>query len=443
MPKYVIIGNSAGGIGAVEAIRDLDKESSLAVISDEPYPAYSRPLISEYLSGEKVLDTMLYRPSDFYRKNNVETIFGKKVVGIDTEKSVVTLSDGQKVSYEKLLVATGGVPFVPRTEGSENEGVYTFTTLGDAERISKKLETSHSAVVIGGGLIGISVTEALTKRGVDVTIVELKDRILNVILDEEASRIAEQAVAKAGVKIVTNRTVTKIVGKANGESGVDGVVLDNGDEIPCDLVIFAIGVIPRIDAVADSSIKRNRGIVVDSSMATSAPNVYACGDVAEAYDYVLDINRLTPIWPNAYIGGRTAGYNMAGKNVQYPGGTGMNSMKYFGLAIVSAGLMNPEDRPGYEVISDIRPDQGIYKKVILRDDVIVGFTFVNDIEKMGILCGLMRDRVKVGNFKNSLIADEFSFISLPRELRKERLGIKLDPSEYVEEEEQVEELAVE
>ncbi|MBI2952711.1 MAG: NAD(P)/FAD-dependent oxidoreductase [Chloroflexi bacterium] len=442
MPEYVIIGNSAGGIGAVEAIREVDKEGSLAIISDEPYPAYSRPLISEYLAGETSLERMLYRSRDFYHENAVEAILGKKVVGVDVDGSFVTLSDGEKIEYGRLLVATGGVPFVPKMEGSDRHGVYTFTTLGDAERMASRLAGVRRAVVIGGGLIGISVTEALTKRGIVVTVVELKDRILNVILDEEGSRIAEEAVRRAGVTIMANSTVTQITGKPGGAPGVHSAVLANGDELPCDLVVVAIGVVPRVDAVVNSAIQRNRGIVVDRHMATSAPNVYACGDVAEAYDYVLDINRLTPIWPNAYLGGRIAGYNMTGRSAIYPGGTGMNSLNYFGLAIVSAGLVMPDGQQGYEVLTERRLEEGVYKKVILRDDVIMGFTFVNDIEKSGILSGLMRDKVDVGGFKQYLIADDFDLTSLPKALRKARLGPRPQPSAGAAPQEKARALAV-
>ncbi|MCL5265864.1 MAG: FAD-dependent oxidoreductase [Chloroflexi bacterium] len=443
MPKYVIIGNSAGGIGAVEAIRQVDSEGPIAIVSDEPYPAYSRPMISEYLSGETSLERMLFRPRDFYRANGVDTIFGKKVSGIDTKESLVKFANGDTLRYEKLLVATGGVPFVPKTEGGDREGVFTFTTLRDANLISSKLENARSAVVIGGGLIGISVTQALVKRDIDVTIVELKDRILNVLLDEEASRIAGQAVLKAGVKIVTNSTVKQITGQPFAEQAVRSVILDNGDEVRCDLVVMAIGVMPRLDAVADSGIKANRGIVVDRYMTTSVPNVYACGDVAEAYDYVLGINRLTPIWPNAYIGGRIAGFNMAGLETEYAGGTAMNSMNYFGLAIVSAGLVTADGQPDCETLYHLNSETNVYRKVILRDGRIVGMAFVNDIDKSGIVYGLMRDGIDVGSFKRALIGDDFALISLPKDLRKERFGISLDSPLYGDQEDLVEELVLE
>jgi NAD(P)H-nitrite reductase large subunit len=154
-------------------------------------------------------------------------------------------------------------------------------------------------------------------------------------------------------------------------------------------------------------------------MATSHPDIYSCGDAAEAYDFVYGENRLTPIWPNAYLGGRIAGYNMAGVKTEYPGGTAMNSLNYFGLDIAAAGMVAPSYGDGCEVLS--RQNDGIYRKVILKDDLLVGMVFVRDIEKSGIVFSLMRDRVDVGSFKQALVADDFGLVSLPRELWQERL----------------------
>jgi len=187
--KYLIIGNSAGGIGAVEAVRELDGVGTMVIISDEPHPAYSRPLISEYLAERCPLGRMLFRPPDFYEKNSVETILGQKVVRLNIKEHFVKLEDERRINWEKLLLATGGLPIMPEIEGINLKGVFTFTTLDNAKAINQFL--SHfgrkvRAVVIGGGLIGVSVTEALVKRGVEVTIVEMKERVLNTILDEEA-----------------------------------------------------------------------------------------------------------------------------------------------------------------------------------------------------------------------------------------------------------------
>jgi len=184
------------------------------------------------------------------------------------------------------------------------------------------------------------------------------------------------------------------------------------------MAIIAIGVRPRLDAVAESGINVNRGIIVDRRMETSAPDIYACGDAAEAFDFVYGVNRLTPIWPNAYEGGRTAGLNMAGKSAEYPGGTAMNALKYFGVYIASAGLVTPPD-DSYETL--INRYDGIYKKVIIKKGKLSGMVFAGDIEKSGIVYNLMKDGVNVSKFKEALVADDFGLASLPKSIWKDRL----------------------
>ena len=414
--KYLIVGNSAGGIGAAEAIREVDKTGSITMISDEPYSSYSRPLISKCLTRERNLDGILFRPLDFYIRNNITSLLRTSVKSLGLESHTAELEDGARIVWKKLLLATGGKPIVPRIKGLSKEGVFTFITLDEAKAIDEFLDNASKAVVIGGGLIGISVTEALIKRGIEVTVVEMKERILNTILDEKASLIAEESIRHAGGQIIGNHTVSEIMGK----NSVEGVILDNGEKIPCNLIVVAIGVIPRKELVEDTGIESNRGIIVDSHMATNHPDVYSCGDVTESYDFVYRANRLTPIWPNAYIGGRTAGYNMAGTRIEYPGGTAMNSLNYFGLDISAAGIAIPPD-DSYEVIS--KQKDGVYQRVVLKDDFIVGMVFVEDIEKSGLVFSLMRDRVNVGSFKHVLVADDFGLVSLPQELWQERLEI--------------------
>ena len=414
--EYLLIGNSAGGIGAAEAIREVDKKNSITIVSDEPYQAYSRPLISKYLAGERNVDEILFRPADFYSRNGIEHLLDKKVEHLSLDRKIAHLASGEQITWKKLLLATGGVPIVPKMKGGDKEGVFTFLTLKDAIAIDAFIEDGSQAVVIGGGLIGISVTEALMKRKTSVTVVEMKDRVLNTILDETASSIAEEALRQAGVRIVTNQTVAEVT----GGDYVDGVVLDNGERIRCDLVVIAIGVLPRTELVFGTDIEVNRGIVVDRLMSTSYPDVYACGDAAEAYDFIYGANRLTPIWPNAYIGGRVAGFNMAGTQTEYHGGTAMNSLNYFGLDIATAGVVVPPDDRHWEVVS--QRNNGAYQKIVLDDDLVMGMVFVKDIEKSGMIFSLMRDRVKVTNFRQALLADDFGLAYLPRELWQERLG---------------------
>ena len=414
--EYLIIGNSAGGIGAAEAIREIDKTNSITIVTEEPYQAYSRPLISKYLAGERTIDEILFRPSDFYGRNNIEIVLGIKVQHLNLSDQTAQLESGEQIIWGKLLLATGGMPIVPKMKGGDKDGIFTFLTINDAVAVDEFIKDGFQAVVIGGGLIGISVTEALVKRGVGVTVIEMKDRILNTILDETASSIAEETLRQAGVRVVTNQTVADVI----GEIQTEGVILANGENIPCNLVVMAIGVLPRTELTINTEIKVNRGILVDRLMSTNYPNVYACGDVAEAYDFVYDENRVTPIWPNAYIGGRVAGYNMTGIRTEYTGGTAMNSLNYFGLDITTAGAVIPPPDKNWEVVS--QRNDGVYKKITLHDDLVKGMVFVGDIEKSGILFSLMKDRVSVANFKQALLADDFGLAYLHREVWQERLG---------------------
>jgi NAD(P)H-nitrite reductase large subunit len=438
--KYLIIGNSSGGIGGAEGIREIDKSGQIAIVTDEPYAAYSRPLISEYLAHPYPEEKMLYRKADFYEENNIRFVSGAKVVEIDPQGHTVKTENGQEIRWQKLLLATGGTPIVPVMEGIDLKGIYTFNRLDDAKAIDAFLE-KHSrqpkAVVIGGGLIGVSITEALVKRGVKVDIIEMKDRVLNTILDEEASAMEAKALTGAGVNIITGHTAVKFNGNLRGE--VSSVNLDNGRTIPCEIVIVAIGVRPRLEVLAGSSIKTNRGIVVDRFMQTSAADVYACGDAAEAYDFIYGENRLTPVWPNAYEGGRVAGLNMAGQSTEYRGGTAMNSLKYFGLHIVSAGLVVPPDNT-YEVISNRQ--NGSYRKVITKNGKLAGLVFAGDIEKSGIVYNLMKDGVNVDGFKTALVAEDFGLASLPEAAWRSKIAAPTAKSVLITEAEEPEEALI-
>src|SRR5208283_23052 len=194
-------------------------------------------------------------------------------------------------------------------------------------------------------------------------------KILSLLLDAKASDLVEGVIRKAGVNVVTGQSVQKILGKPDNEGAVGGVILTKGDQVPCDLVIVAIGVVPRTELVTGTAVKINRGIVVDNMMQTNVPDVYASGDVAEAYDFIMNQNRLLPLWPLAVLEGQVAGCNMAGKKSTYSGGTNMSSLKYFGIPVVSVGLANPKDDPTLEVLIKFEPEHNLYKKLVLKNNV--------------------------------------------------------------------------
>ncbi|MEM2254951.1 MAG: FAD-dependent oxidoreductase [Candidatus Bathyarchaeia archaeon] len=422
MVKYVIIGCSAGAVGAVEAIRELDPVGDIAVISEEPIPAYSRPMIGKYLSGEVNLENMIFPSKNFWEKQKVQLFLGKKAVKLDLTRKEIELEDAEKIGFDKLLIATGSKPIIPNIEGVTKKGAYTFTRIADAEHIRETVHAikAQKAVVVGVGLIGITVTEALAKLGLKVTLIGRRDRVLNQVLDQKAAEILEEAMQKEGVCIVKGRTVQRILGRKDNDDMVGGVLLDDGSAIECDLVVFAVGVVPRTELVINTKLKINNGVLTDRFMQTNIPDVYACGDVAETYDFVVGKQRVLALWPLARISGRVAGYNMAGLKLEYPGGASMTALNHFGVPIISVGLTTQSgDSEGYETLVFHDQKRRIYRKIMLKSGKIMGMTLVGDVERAGVIFHLMKNKVNVEDFKHKLIADNFSLASLPETLRKQ------------------------
>jgi NAD(P)H-nitrite reductase large subunit len=329
----------------------------------------------------------------------------------------VILDDGDELGFEKLLLATGGNPFVPQIAGLEKYDFFTFTTLDDSVRIREKLAregVDAKAVVLGGGLIGLKAAEALTQRGVHVKVVELADRVLSPVLDEQASGLIQSVLEREGIEVLTGHTITEVVGE---DSQVNGVILDNPETIDCDLLIIAIGVRPRVELAKDTPIQIGRGIIVDKHMKTSVPEIYACGDCAEVYDFIADSFRLTPLWPTAHVGGRVAGSNMAGIEKEYVWGTGMNAVDFFGFPVISAGLIDPPDGEEMEVLAKLDPGEKVYRKFLIREQRIAGMILVNQVDRAGLILHLMREKVDVTSFKADLLRGDFGAIYLPRDLR--------------------------
>ena len=420
--RYVIIGNSAAAVGAIEAIRQHDQENPITVLTDEPHHTYSRPLITYLLGGLVGEDRMLYRPQDFYRRYEVDPMLGVKVVQVRPQERELSLAGGGTLSYDRLLISTGGVPFVPAVPGGDLDGVFTFTRWEDAQRMRHYIEAygARQAIVVGGGFIGLKTTEGLLARGVKVTIIELADRILSASLDRTGSHLAEEILRREGVEVRTGTTVQEIVGRAGK---TDHVILREGERLECDLLVFSIGVRPNTALVSHAprdgevGIATNRGILVDQHLRTTAPDVYAAGDVADALDMLLEVRRVIAIWPTAYRQGYVAGCNMAGVEREYEGGLPMNAVEVCGVPTISVGLTEPQG-DGYEVLEEYHRDRMVYKKLVLRRNRLVGSILIGEIDRAGIYTGLIRDEVDVGSFKQELLAENFGLISLPRDYRK-------------------------
>jgi NAD(P)H-nitrite reductase large subunit len=361
---------------------------------------------------------MPFRDENFYRNNKIDLILDKEVNKINPEKREVSYAE-KKIKFEKLLITTGGKPIVPPIDGLDKtkDGVFTFTKFQDAENLIKYIEKNKikSAVILGAGLIGLKATEGLVERGVKVTIIELADRILANTFDKTASDILENALNKWGCKVIKEDTIEKI---KNQKSKIKSVILKSGKEIPAKLLIIAIGVRPNLDLVKDTPIKCKRGIIVNDFMQTNIKDIFSAGDVAEGKDFLSEKDSVIAIWPVAARQGKIAGYNMAGKKVKYEGLFIMNSVELAGVPTISFGITNPQDVKNYEILSKKDEDKGIYRKIVLKDNIIVGAIFMGNIERAGIFSGLIKDKIDVSSFKQDLLSDEFGLLVLPAEYRK-------------------------
>lgn len=417
--EYLIIGNSTAAIGAIEGIRKIDGNTPILLLSRESYSSYSRPLISYLLAGEIKPETMYWRPRDFFDRNKAVENLGVEVVSVDTKARIARTSAGNELAFRKLLIATGGRPFVPPLEGADSRGVFTFVSWGDAKAIDDYIrahgggESAAKAVVIGSGLIGIKAAEALRARGLAVFMVELADRALPLLLNREASQIVEEAIRQAGVELVCSTTVSRIIAD---DGHVRGVELKTGREIACGMVVAAIGVVPETGLAKGTPIKTDKGILIDEHCETSVKGIYAAGDVSQAADSLTGVSRPIPIFPNAFRQGNVAGINMAGGSATLSANFAMNSVQVFGMPTISFGLSTASGGE-FEVL-ERRTGTSDYQRIVLRNNRIVGALFVGAIDRAGIIAGLLREQVDVSDVKNLLLTDEFGILSLPSDYRK-------------------------
>ncbi len=415
--KYLIIGNSVAAVAAVSGIRQIDESGEITLVSREPHHTYSRPLITYLLGGKVTEEQMAYRPADWYEKSNVNALLGTEITRVNPDEHTVETADGETLGYEKLLIATGGTPIVPgNVAGTDAAGVFTFTTWDDAKAIEAYIAEHgvESAVVVGGGLIGLKSVEALIELGIQTTVVELAETMLSASFDRTASELAQRRLAEEGVQVRTSTTTEEILAQ---EGRVVGAKLTDGETIPCGLVIFAIGVLPATEIVKGTDIEIDRGIVVDDRMRTSVEDVYAAGDVAQARELICGEKRCIAIFPNAFRQGDVAGRNMAGGDASFEGGLVMNSVTVVDVPTISVGVTEPLD-DSYETMVQLDEDAYTYRKIVLHDGRIVGAVFVGDIERAGIITGLIREGLDVSNFRDMLISRDFGLIQLPTEYRR-------------------------
>ena len=384
--------------------------------------AYSKPFIKDVLGGKADFEKIEYRNEDFYKKNNIKTFFGSKVTSINPEKKTVRLRNGKNVSYDKLLISTGGSTIIPPIKGLDKKHVYQFITYDDAVKLRNGLKKDFkgkkkaTVAVIGGGLIGYSAAVGLEKMGVNVIIVELLPFILNRIFDKASSEIAQNIIQLKGIEVITGDSVVSVNGKGKSISSIS---LKSKKRIPCDAVIIAAGVKPNLELCKKAKIETNRGILVDNYLRTNYKDIYAAGDVCEAPDGMTGKKDVVAIWPNAYRQGYFAGFNMINKKRKFPGSSVMNSLDLFGITTISGGMIDAPEGNGYEILSGQNGKEYDYKKVILKNNKVVGYVFVNNINNAGIYYNLMSNKIDVTMFKQHLLRDDFGFVYIDESIRKQ------------------------
>jgi nitrite reductase (NADH) large subunit len=403
--RYIVIGGSAAGISAVEAIRSKDRTSPIELFSSEGTPFYSRVLLSYYIAGAITKEELHFRPLEFFSENRVTAHLGQRVEKVLPESKSIRMEDGRVYPFDRLLIATGSSPKILDIPGKDKKGVVVIRNIDHAQEIVNRLEEIKTACVLGGGLIGLRTGYALSVRGVKVKIIVKSSHVLSQMLDRESAEMIQGTMREHGIDIRTGRDAVEIVGKES----VEGIILDDGERVNCQLVVIGKGVQPNVDLISSTQIKVNEGIVADETMMTNLPDIYVAGDVAETFDLSTGRMGVNAIWPCAFEQGRVAGLNMTGKKAKYGGSFRMNSLDFYGLPVISMGITRID---GNEFQQFQRKTKNIYRKLVLRDGRIVGVILAGQVQKAGILTALLKKRVNVSDVIPLLMSDRLNFAEL-------------------------------
>ncbi len=399
MRSYLIIGASAAGLSAAQELRAADPQGKITVLTAEEYLPYSRPSISYYLKSKVSEEDIYLRPAEFYSEKKIDVFTGARVTGLDPAAKTVTTADGRQFSYDKLCLATGSHPFVPPTEGVEGkENVVTFLDFASAKRLKEMASPEKHAVVIGAGLIGMKAAEGLVKLCKSVTVVELAESVLPSILDANSAVMVKEHLEENGISILLGNTVTRA--DSQGDT-ITSVELKNGEKLPCDLLVMAVGVRPETALAEKAGLRVERGITVDpETMQTSDPDIYAAGDCVTSVDMLDGSKKIIALWPNAVQQGKIAARQMAGKADRLTENFSVNAIDFFGLRICTCGLIHAAGDPYRELV---RREGSVYKRLIVKENKLVGFVLINCIENAGIYTALIRSGTDLSTLQGDLM----------------------------------------
>ncbi len=407
--KVVIIGAGPAGVSAAETLHSLDANLEISMISREPFPPYSPPLMAEYfLRGG---DTIFWRGKDLPEKLELNYLSPKTVARVDPEKKRIHFTDGERLDYHKLIIATGSTLYAPikcnftrRKSTDAAAGFHNFKSLTAALKIKKEIEQGRvkTAVVVGAGFIGTEIAIVLNEMGVKVTQVEMENRVMPRMLDEESARLAQKFLEEMGIRIRLNTKGVEFF----GEEFAEGLRLESGEELTADLMIAATGVRPNVDFLKDSGFEMDWGLRVNEFLQTNFPDVYAAGDCTEVPDRITGERYVHAIYPNAVEQGQIAARNVLGEKVVYEGGYNMNSLKHLGIPIMALGTT------GGDKVLTTSDGKEVLKRIYLTGGKITGVRLVGDIDNAGIFFSLMVRKQDVGEFENLLLSRRFNMAYL-------------------------------
>ena len=374
--RLVVIGNGMAGVATVEHVLTKRKDMSVTILGAEPYTNYNRVLLSSVLSGEVGLDEITLNPQKWYEENGIELHLDASVKKINKkEKFVITNNKDDVYSFDKLLIATGSNAFIPpikgiQNRGNLNQGIFTFRNLDDAKSMISWAQKCRKAIVIGGGLLGLEAARGLIRQGVEVTVVHLMDRLMDMQLDAAAAAILKKEINKLGINVLLGHCAEKIIG--NGS--VEGLRFTNGKVYQADMIVIATGIRPNVELATEAGLEVNQGIVVNDYMQTSNPDIYAVGECAEHRGKVYGI--VAPLMEQAKV---AAGAIAGNSSLRYEGSVVATKLKVAGIPLASIGNFY-EESAGCEAL--VYSDQGasLYKKAVIQGGRVVGAILLGDLD---------------------------------------------------------------
>ena len=403
--KHIILGNGPAGVVAAETLRRVAPADDILLIGNEDEPPYSRMAIPYLLEGNiDEAGTYLRKTAGHFASLRIEQRRGR-VVAVNPEKQTILFEDGHFESYDRLLIATGSHPVRPPIPGIDLPEAQTCWTLEDARAIAARAQPGSRVLQLGAGFIGCIIMEALVKRGVHLTVVEMGDRMVPRMMTPEAGGMIKRWVEKQGVNVVTKAGVDRI---EKGQNSPLSVTLTTGDQLECDLLIVAAGVAPNVAFLEGTAVHVAKGILVDTTMQTSVPGIYAAGDVAEAPDLFSGRHLVSAIQPNAVDQARIAALNMAGQPTEMKGVLAINVLDSMGM--ISSSFGEWQGVEGGDGVERADEANGRYISLQFQGEVLVGATSVGLTEHVGALRGLIQGKTKLGAWKPKLLETPTRFV---------------------------------